>query len=203
MAETATYLLAITVIIAIYVCSTIIVIISTLRKRKNNNHITLPQAIISTEKQQPVLTIKQLSQLNKKILFSFILEISLLIVVSFLLLQLDTLIHKTLYDYGLQFSYEWAKPYWNITTLIWITLYTVVFIKTFPIILMFIGYRKSIIKPIKQTFTEVLSIPKKEEQKQQPKIEKVKCNICNNKVTPELLNNKKTCPNCRSIIEDE
>ncbi len=30
-----------------------------------------------------------------------------------LLYQVDTLIHNTLYDYGLQFNPEWAVPYWT------------------------------------------------------------------------------------------
>ena len=28
--------------------------------------------------------------------------------------QIDSIVHKTLYGYGLQFSYNWATPYWNI-----------------------------------------------------------------------------------------
>lgn len=27
--------------------------------------------------------------------------------------QIDTIVHKTLYNYHLQFSYEWANPYWT------------------------------------------------------------------------------------------
>jgi hypothetical protein len=26
--------------------------------------------------------------------------------------QIDTIVHQTLYRYGLQFSYDWATPYW-------------------------------------------------------------------------------------------
>jgi len=28
--------------------------------------------------------------------------------------QIDTIVHETLYSYGLQFSYDWATPYWTI-----------------------------------------------------------------------------------------
>jgi hypothetical protein len=28
--------------------------------------------------------------------------------------QMDSIVHQTLYGYGLQFSYDWATPYWNI-----------------------------------------------------------------------------------------
>ncbi len=30
----------------------------------------------------------------------------------FSVLQLDAFVHQKLYSYGLQFSYEWANPYW-------------------------------------------------------------------------------------------
>jgi len=30
------------------------------------------------------------------------------------LFQLDKIVHQDLYNYGLQFSYQWATPYWNI-----------------------------------------------------------------------------------------
>jgi hypothetical protein len=29
--------------------------------------------------------------------------------------QIDSIIHQTLYGYGLEFSYDWAVPYWNIS----------------------------------------------------------------------------------------
>ena len=29
-------------------------------------------------------------------------------------LQIDSIVHGTLYGYGLQFSYEWATPYWTL-----------------------------------------------------------------------------------------
>jgi len=29
-----------------------------------------------------------------------------------LLLELDKLVNGTLYNYGLEFSYNWAQPYW-------------------------------------------------------------------------------------------
>ena len=31
---------------------------------------------------------------------------------AYFLNQFDSIIHGTLYNYGLQFSYEWANPYW-------------------------------------------------------------------------------------------
>lgn len=34
------------------------------------------------------------------------------------LLQIDKIVHGTLYSYGLEFSYLWAQPYWRMTALI-------------------------------------------------------------------------------------
>lgn len=34
------------------------------------------------------------------------------------LLQIDKMVHGTLYSYGLNFSYTWAQPYWRVTALI-------------------------------------------------------------------------------------
>ena len=33
-------------------------------------------------------------------------------IIIFLLLNVDNIVHSSLYSYGLQFSYEWANPYW-------------------------------------------------------------------------------------------
>jgi hypothetical protein len=29
------------------------------------------------------------------------------------ILQMDSIVHQSLYSYGLQFSYDWATPYWT------------------------------------------------------------------------------------------
>jgi hypothetical protein len=42
--------------------------------------------------------------------------------VVFLLGQIDTIVHKVLYNYGLQFSYDWATPYWGLLRSIYIFL---------------------------------------------------------------------------------
>lgn len=36
------------------------------------------------------------------------------------LLQIDKLVHGTLYSYGLEFNYLWAQPYWRMTALIFV-----------------------------------------------------------------------------------
>ena len=38
--------------------------------------------------------------------------------IVFLLGQIDTIVNKVLYNYGLQFSYNWAIPYWSLLHLI-------------------------------------------------------------------------------------
>ncbi len=36
----------------------------------------------------------------------------------FALLRIDSILRQDLYKYGLQFSYEWAMPYWTMSTLV-------------------------------------------------------------------------------------
>ncbi|MFQ6074450.1 MAG: hypothetical protein ACE5KC_04440, partial [Candidatus Bathyarchaeia archaeon] len=38
----------------------------------------------------------------------------------FALTRIDNIVHQDLYRYGLRFSYEWAMPYWTMTTLVFI-----------------------------------------------------------------------------------
>jgi uncharacterized Zn-finger protein len=42
--------------------------------------------------------------------------------VMFLLNKLDAIVHGELYDYGLQFSFAWATPFWSFERLIYICL---------------------------------------------------------------------------------
>lgn len=42
--------------------------------------------------------------------------------VLLLLRQIDSIVHSELYNFGLQFSYVWAQPYWAILRLIYIFL---------------------------------------------------------------------------------
>jgi hypothetical protein len=37
------------------------------------------------------------------------------VVLMICLYQIDNIVHGTLYNYGLQFSYNWAGPYWRLT----------------------------------------------------------------------------------------
>lgn len=42
--------------------------------------------------------------------------------IIFLLGQIDSIVHGKLYDFGLNFSYSWAVPYWGLFRLIYICL---------------------------------------------------------------------------------
>lgn len=52
----------------------------------------------------------------------FIFWFTSLFVVIFLLGQLDHIIHGELYDFGLEFSFAWATPYWMTLRLIYVWL---------------------------------------------------------------------------------
>jgi hypothetical protein len=42
---------------------------------------------------------------------------------AFILYQLNGVVHGTLYNYGLQFSSNWAEPYWNLERLLYVCLF--------------------------------------------------------------------------------
>ncbi len=53
-------------------------------------------------------------QLNKTmLLLIYVVGAALVIGAVVLLFQLDRVINVSLYEYGLQFNYEWATPYWT------------------------------------------------------------------------------------------
>jgi len=57
----------------------------------------------------------------KRVLFAAIIVASTT-AAAYALSLLDTIIHSTLYSYGLQFSYEWANPYWTLIRIIQVLL---------------------------------------------------------------------------------
>lgn len=57
----------------------------------------------------------------KRVLFAAIIVASTA-AAAYALSLLDTIIHSTLYSYGLQFSYEWANPYWTLIKIIQVLL---------------------------------------------------------------------------------
>jgi hypothetical protein len=59
--------------------------------------------------------------MKKRVLFAVIIVASTA-AAAYTLHTLDMIVHGTLYSYGLQFSYEWANPYWNLLRITWIFL---------------------------------------------------------------------------------
>jgi len=53
----------------------------------------------------------------------------------FSLLQLDTIVNHSLYSYGLQFSYDWAIPYWNMLAIFFGLFLMVILIDTISMLL--------------------------------------------------------------------
>jgi hypothetical protein len=58
----------------------------------------------------------------------------------FLLVQIDTIVNKVLYNYGLQFSDNWAIPYWSLLHSIYLFLAVPSFLSG---VLLVLGIRKS------------------------------------------------------------
>ena len=55
----------------------------------------------------------------------------------FSLISLDVIVNTSLYDYGLQFSYDWSGPYWNYLAIIFGLLISTIMIDTISILLLF------------------------------------------------------------------
>jgi len=54
----------------------------------------------------------------KKLLLLNILVLVATASAALSLTLLDNIVHSTLYNYGLDFSYEWANPYWNMLRIV-------------------------------------------------------------------------------------
>jgi hypothetical protein len=63
------------------------------------------------------------------------------------LLRIDSIVHGLLYGYGLRFSYQWAVPYWTMTTLIFgMGWFNIIVAIAFEFYLLVYG-RKEVTKP--------------------------------------------------------
>jgi putative ABC transport system ATP-binding protein len=56
---------------------------------------------------------KKQRQYSKLLFAAFAVQIVLAVLIFVVLLQIDQIVHGTLYSYGLQFSNTWALPYWT------------------------------------------------------------------------------------------
>jgi len=54
----------------------------------------------------------------KGLLLFTVLILAMIVSIGYSLTLLDTIVHGTLYNYKLEFSYSWAVPYWNILRMI-------------------------------------------------------------------------------------
>jgi hypothetical protein len=55
----------------------------------------------------------------KKLLFVFtVLVVAAAACAAYSLILLDKIVHGTLYNYGLKFSYDWANPYWTLLRIV-------------------------------------------------------------------------------------
>lgn len=73
-----------------------------------------------------------------------ILAVSIItgILTSALMLKIDSIVHVTLYDYGLQFSTEWANPYWVAARMIYVLLTLPMILSIVVVVIKFAGSRK-------------------------------------------------------------
>lgn len=60
-----------------------------------------------------MVAVKSMKALDTISRFTPIVFIACSLVMLYAYTQMDTIVHGTLYQYGLQFSTTWARPYWN------------------------------------------------------------------------------------------
>jgi len=76
-------------------------------------------------------------------------------------LKIDGIVHGDLYRYGLQFSYEWAMPYWTMATIVFgMGWFNIIAAIAFQFYVLIYG-RKEALKP--ETLEEYTPQPTKEE----------------------------------------
>ena len=163
----------------------------------------------STESKKGLMTISiKLKRLGLPLFIIFVLSMTASVVYG--LTILDKLVHGTLYSYGLQFSYDWAIPYWTILRIIealvglsaLVTLTSMIYV-----------YRKHIYaKPqMKTTVTEKVDAPSfATEPQEQGIFGLVKCTRCGNSFSKplqvlELQGDKfrtvNVCPFCSEVVQ--
>jgi len=115
----------------------------------------------------------------------------------YFLSSLDSLVHGTLYNYGLQFSYDWAGPYWSTFKMVQLLIGSTAVLSVFNFVLSFFVFNRTqahvkakktgVVETIVKTETTVKAEPKTEstlerkalpqpvvkETKQEPKSETV------------------------------
>lgn len=113
----------------------------------------------------------------------------------YMLNNLNMIVHGNLYDFGLQFNYLWANPYWMYLNLIYVALGVSSGLAFFA---MMIGYYRS-----NKVVTKIVKVPQKvKEQKiiKKPKINEDKP-VSPPKIAKTNVSNMViSCPNCRKVF---
>jgi hypothetical protein len=113
-------------------------------------------------------------RLNYKLLIVInILGIGLAVGAIVSLFQVDMLVHGTLYDYGLQFWYDWAMPYWLFERLAIGLFAGVASVNAFSAVYILFAEKDWTQKPSKQVHVKPKPEVVKEQPKEQPKPEPV------------------------------
>jgi hypothetical protein len=90
----------------------------------------------------------------------------------YFLFSLDSIVHGTLYNYGLQFDYEWAIPYWNTLRMVQVLIGSTVALSVFSFLVI---YKMQVqMKPKRPRVIETMvkaEVPVKVEPKTEPKVE--------------------------------
>ncbi|MHA2324118.1 MAG: hypothetical protein ACXACB_01870 [Promethearchaeota archaeon] len=127
------------------------------------------------------------------ILISWIITAAL---AFFMIVNLDLMIHGTLYDFGLQFSNQWADPYWTQLYLSFAFLGASSVLSFFALL---IGFFRS-----KQVVVEPVNIPEKHVK--QKIVDKRKIGEKKPKVSSRVVRSDKgnmiiSCPNCKKVFK--
>jgi len=152
----------------------------------------------------------------KKLLVFTVLVLAATASAVYCLTLLDNIVHGTLYNYGLQFSYDWANPYWMLLKIVQAM---IVLAAVFTVVNLLYVYRKYIyIKPqvtktrIEKSEKKIISspIPEPETPSETQKMGGlVKCTHCNRVFAqplrmldfhsdrPRMIN---ICPFCNEMI---
>jgi len=129
------------------------------------------------------------SWLYRAVLMTWIISA---MIVMFLLSKIDTIVNVELYKNGLQFSYDWANPYWTYLNLNYIALGVPVALSLFAIAIGFTGKSKKVAENIAEQQPEAQPVAS---QEQKPKSNKTVL-----KETKETNTEAFSCPNCNKAF---
>jgi len=111
----------------------------------------------------------------KYLVINIVIWVIISTIVFLLILNVDHIVHNVLYDYGLQFSYNWANPYW--------------FLLRTSLTLLFLGNLASVI----------LLLHKRSKFRERPEIDYIRCPVCGKKIAKNI----DICPNCNYVLMRE